>query len=159
MQKAILSKCENIPLLAAARTQLPLIGELLYHNSEPYCYLKIHDDFIYKLFPFIQTDQISMPAYFHPDKFTGAHISLVYPNEANAIKITQDLKLGKIESTASFEVTGFASMTVFNKTMYALTVTSPELEKIRTQYGLSKELNYKGFLVPFHITLGIQLVK
>jgi hypothetical protein len=142
------TEISNPALLWHAKNKLPLQGLLKRDDTESYCYLKIHDDFIFELFPFIKEPHLSIPDYFPPRCDTGAHISVIYPEE-----MPEKINVTELEQSFSFEVTGCLSISVFNKTFFALTVNSPSLEQLRLKYNLPTQLNYKGLLVPFHITI------
>lgn len=129
--------------------KLPNQGVLKRDNTSTYCYLKIQDDFIFELFPLIQKPYLSVPNYFPPKYNSGAHISVIYPDEISS----KNINIDELEQSFSFELTGFFSLSIFNKTFFALTVSSPLLEQLRLKYGLSTKLNYQGLLVPFHITI------
>lgn len=156
--KKIPFECEelNYPkLLKMAKSLLPLHGRLEYDEVHPYCYVKANDDFIYKLFPLITHHKVQMPNYFSPPKMAGAHITVVYANEPRADDMKQDIKMGKIGSDFNFSIENFIKVSAFQKSFYALTVYSPELEELRSHYDLSVKPNYYGLLVPFHITIAI----
>lgn len=139
----------NPTLLEYAKNKLPLQGTLKQNDTGSYCYLKIEDDFIFELFPLIKEPGLSIPDYFPPKQDTRAHISIIYPEEMLPEKINMD----ELEQSFSFEVTGFLRISVFNKTFFALAVSSPLLKQLRLKYNLSTQLNYRGLLVPFHITI------
>ncbi len=145
------SKIENPVLLEYAK-KLPNQGVLKRDNTNTYCYLKIQDNFILDLFPLIKEPCLSIPNYFPPKCDIGAHISIMYPDETSSKNINVD----ELKQSFSFEVTGFFNLSVFDKTFFALTVSSPSLEQLRLKYGLSTKLNYHGLLVPFHITIANQ---
>lgn len=148
-------------LIEYAKKKLPLTGTLKCHDLTSYCYLDIDDDFILKLFPFIQelnqNEKIQMPNYFSSEKNNiGAHISIVYQDEPNADKIKNDIQNQKIPDTISFNILELIKAPTINKILFALTISSPDIERLRTHYDLSSYLNYKGlFLVPFHISIAL----
>lgn len=144
-------KIENPTLLEYAK-KLPNQGVLKKDNTSTYCYLKIPDNFIFELFPLIKEPHLSIPNYFSPKGDTGAHISIIYPGEISS----ENINIDELEQSFSFELTGFFSLSVFDKTFFALTVSSPLLEQLRLKHGLSTKLNYQGLLVPFHITIAKQ---
>lgn len=80
----------NPTLLKYAKKKLPLQGTLKQDNTGSYYYLKIHDDFIFKLFPLIKEPGLSIPDYFLPRYDIGAHISVIYPEEMLLEKINID---------------------------------------------------------------------
>lgn len=143
----------NPTLLEYAKNKLSLQGILKQDDSGSYCYLKIQDDFIFELLPLINEPGLSIPDYFPPRYDTGAHISVIYPEEMPPEKIIID----ELEQSFSFEATGLLSISVFNKTFFALTVLSPSLKQLRLKYNLPTKLNYRGLLVPFHITIATSI--
>jgi hypothetical protein len=139
----------NPTLLEYAKNKLPLQGTLKQDDRGSYCYLKIQDDFIFELFPLIKEPDLSIPDYFPPRYDTGAHISVIYSEEMPSEKIN----INELGQSFTFEITGLLSISVFNKTFFALKVSSPALKKLRLKYKLPTKLNYRGLLVPFHITI------
>jgi len=144
----------NDKLLNYAKQVLPNHGHLMKLSSEsgPYYYLKIPDDFILKLFPFLSEENFSVPDYFDSPEAIGAHISVMYDNEmpTDLNSSFNSAEMGKI---FHFEPIDIYRIEIFNKELIALIVSSPTLEALRHQYGLKSKLNYRGLLVPFHITL------
>ncbi len=143
----------NSSLLQYANTQLPHQGILKYDELEQYCYLKIHDDFICKLFHFLDQDNINMPNYFNAKNRVGAHISVIYPNEVEISKLADNNKLTEVDQCFNFTTTDLIKVNTFEKAFIALVVSSPSLQQLRIKYGLKTKLNYRGLLVPFHITI------
>lgn len=143
---------DNPVLLKYAKDKLPLQGILKQNDTGSYCYLKVHDDFIFELFPLIKEAGFSTPEYFMPTCDIGAHISTIYPEEMFSEKMSID----ELEQSFSFEINNLVGVTVFNKTFFALTVTSPSLEQFRLKYGFPTKLNFRGLIVPFHITVAIK---
>lgn len=134
------------------------VGTLAFEETSNFCYLKISDKYIFDTYHFLHNKNLKIPINI-PDYFTerknriGAHITLVYPEEPNAILIKQNIQSQKSLNTFSFSVQDLLSVNVFNKTLVVLTVTCPELDQIRKVFGLPPKLNYNGLLVPFHITI------
>lgn len=151
---------DNLPLLNYAKN-LPCHGFLKYTELPTtmgsYCYLKIDDDYIFKLFPLLKDPNIQKPNYFSPDNDSGAHITLVYPDEPHSDDIKEDIKHHRIASSFPFEITGLIKVSTSNKTFFALTVLATELQRLRQQHGLTERLNFKGLFVPFHITIATAL--
>lgn len=145
---------ENFKLFQQAKT-LSSSGTYKCDALHDYCYLKIDDDYIHKLFPLLEEKNIVLPDYFSKENMTGAHISIVYPTEPQANVIKLDIHNKKIRGQAAFQVMGLMKATTATKTFFALTVKSQDLERLRNQYYLPPLLNYKELLVPFHITIGI----
>lgn len=145
---------DNFKLLSQSQ-KLPAHGVYQFDANSSYCYLKIDDDYIYKLFPLLQEKNLQIPNYFSEKNNTGAHITIVYPNEFGSHCIKQDIQDKKISGQAIFTVTGLIKATVANKTFFALTISSCDLEQIRKEYDLPSLLHYKGIHVPFHITIAV----
>lgn len=147
------TEIDNPVLLHYAKNKLPLTGVLKQNDIGAYYYLKIHDDFIFKLLPLIKEPRLDIPDYFSPRYNTGAHISVIYSEEMP----TQKIHIHEFEQSFSFEIKDFLCISVFNKTLFALSVSSPSLEQLRLKYGLTTKLHYRGLLLPFHITIATRL--
>jgi hypothetical protein len=87
----------------------------------------------------------------------GAHVSIVYPEEAKKEEIRNDLALGKLDLLHHFEIHKFASIKLNKKTYFALSIHSETLTNLRIRYSLLPLLNFRRTLVPFHITLAVQI--
>ncbi len=160
-----------------AKTNIPLTGTLIYLAEERYCYLKVHDDLIFRLFGLIKNidrdidieidtnmkkiekdkekitigKEIKIPDYFPPKMSIGAHISIIYPIELEGCNIQID----EINQCYSFDIAELLRIEMDTKTIYALYVISEELSLLRAKYKLPLKLNYRGYLVPFHITIAV----
>jgi hypothetical protein len=144
---------QNPDLLDYAKENFSLEGSIKSANSESYYYLKIDDDFIFKLFPLIKKNNhsnLQLPGYFSGEKKAGAHITVAYEEEWN-----KSMEMLEIDKIYSFELDKLIKLSVFNKIIYAIVVRAKELEELRQKYGLPIQLNYHGLLVPFHITIGV----
>lgn len=150
-------------LLEYARNKFSNQGILKSDETETYFYLKVEDDYILKLFPLLKEykeikekeNDIKLADYFGPGpNNVGAHISVVYPEECEG-----DLYMQEVGQMFDFKILNLLEVAVFNKTFYALTVSSSKLELLRNKYGLSSKLSYHGLLVPFHITIAISIPK
>jgi len=127
-----------------ARHNLPQKGKLV-RKSDGYTYLKVDDDYIYKLLPRLGLKKYGYraPPYFRSKKAPGAHISVFYAHEK--VFPTQ---IGK---TFHFTLKKIRIVHVNSYTAYAiLEVEAPELEHLRRSYGLSPKL----FGHEFHISIG-----
>lgn len=134
--------------------QLPLFGDLQCNLQEPYCFLKISDEFIYKLFTFLPKEKaLQIPNYFTPPKTAGAHITVAYANEEKAKALQKNILSHKVTTTFYFEVERLIKLNYLQKTYYLLIVSAPMLTELRLQHGLKDKLNYHGLWVPFHITI------
>lgn len=142
----------NKELMDFAQKNLICDGKL-YKNDDGYLYLKINDDFIYKLFGFVCASDKQLPDYFSESKNTGAHISVVYPGET--LKIFQYNSLGQ---TCEFVLGSYFRAQIQNKIYFGCTIESPKLKQIRTDFGLGSQLNFKGIYVPFHFTIATKVL-
>lgn len=73
----------NNPALLNKAMQLKSIGKVAISQNQ-LTYLKIHDEWIYELFPLLQNEQIRKPDYFGNESI-GTHISIIYPEENTTI--------------------------------------------------------------------------
>lgn len=133
---------------------LPTQGIIQSNESEPYLYLKVDDRYIWDLLPKLGV-ALPPPPYFTPECSIGAHISVIYTEEVEEKFFLSEQKKAQI---CHFSPLDFYYIEVFNKQIAVLIVSSPELLEIRRQYGLPEKLNYRGLLVPFHITLGVNRI-
>lgn len=89
----------------------------------------------------------------HPDsasdKFSGAHITVMGKSELDGKRLTE------VGTTIRFQLMGLASVKPDGwegvKEVFFLQVDSPDLEKLRQKYDLSKK--HKGH--DYHITVGL----
>jgi hypothetical protein len=134
--------------------QLTCSGTVV-QTADKYIYLKISDEFVTKLFPLIQNGENQMPNYFSGPNKSGAHISIIFPEEYSGALAPEDV--GK---TMSFSVKDLFKTKILGKTYFAIEVTSTALEGLRNKYGLIKDkINFRGVIVPFHITIGVARVE
>lgn len=128
-------------VLAYAQKHLPMHGKLVQRNNG-YVYLKVDDRYIHDLFPMLHAEGFHEPPYFRRDDAPGAHISVFYENE----HIAPD----EIGDEFNFALDEIVMVQLKKNLSYiVLRVNSPELEKLRVKYGLSKKLNN----VEFHISI------
>lgn len=112
-------------------------------------YLKVDDDYIHDLYPLLQSEVIQKPDYFR-NKRAGAHISVMYPSEG-LFAFTNQLGGEHI-----FQITEFVAAKIGHRIYYALMVECPGLSLIRKQLHLTDKLNFKGYAIGFHITIGVR---
>lgn len=143
-----LTQIEHPKLIIYAKTQLENKGVLQCTQKEPYCYLKIDNDFIHQLYPLLPKMKVSIPNYFNFPGAVGAHISVIYNEE-----MQQELLINELGESFNFSAEGLYSVEVFNKKLIFLSVHSPDLARIRKKYGFPAKLNYHNLMVPFHITI------
>lgn len=139
----------NNELMKFAETNLICNG-VLCQKANGYLYLKINDDFIFGLSQFVHESDKQIPNYFSEPKNSGAHISVVYPEELLR-KVEHD-SLGKI---LEFNLSRYFRAKVQDKVHFGCTIESLQLEKIRAELGLSSLLNFRGILVPFHFIIAV----
>lgn len=145
---------DNPKLLNYARVHLENKGVLKLGELMPYCYLKISDDFIYRLFPLLENRDLIIPDYFNNEGSVGAHISVIYPEEMPQ-EMPQKILINELGNTFHFSVNGLYCVEIFDKKIIALIVECPDLQQLRLKYGFPIKLNYHGLKVPFHITIAI----
>jgi hypothetical protein len=137
----------NLPRLLDAASCLPSTGKLAL-SGNGLIYLDIDDKYIHQLLPLLQNQQIKKPDYFF-EGGVGAHISVIYPEENK--QFNQE-NLGK---KSHFSVEDIVMAEIDLKQYYILLVQSPFLIQVRKESGLSKLLNFKNYLIEFHITIGV----
>ncbi len=160
-----LQEISNPELVDSINSSFECVGKVVVlREPKLYVYLDLNDDFIFKLLPLLNLDNMVPPSYF-PDsmdqnkafikKPIGAHISIIYDNEATT---TDNIDIALEGQEFVFKVSTLLQGNVFEDAVtYALKIESPELLAIRKQYQLSDVLDYKGFKLPLHITIGHQL--
>jgi hypothetical protein len=143
MEESLLK--QQVPrILTWANTNLPQKG-ILREGPDGFVYLKVDNDYIYKILPLLNLPDYITPPYFRRKNSPGAHISVIYVKERkNLPKITE---LGK---TFLFELSTFKMVPPKRHKYVVLTVSSPDLENLRKKYGLSPLLQGHDF----HITIG-----
>ena len=133
--------------IAKALEDVKLVGKLR-QSKNGFTYLDIPDKVIDAMFLLIDEEGIKKPPY----QSVGAHVSVFKEQEVNDKKL--DIKelgqefnftMGEMKST---KPEGWEEV----DRVYFLQIYSPELEKLREKYGLSKKL--KGH--EFHITIAIE---
>jgi len=140
---------ENQELVSFANSNLKRIGKVVQAETG-YVYLKVDDDFIHRLFPMIQESKKEIPNYFLTDGI-GAHSTVLYADE-----LKDGPAITEIGTDITFEIGSFFKANILGKTYYGITIISPQLSQLRKKYGLDPDrLNFKGFKVPFHITIGV----
>lgn len=128
-------KFENEMALHYALENLPQQGVL--KNKEGFIYLKVDDNYIYSLFALLEQKGLEIPPYFRTESAPGAHISVIYEDERQALPPM----IPEVGQTFNFEIKEFQSIFLRDdKEVYVLVVSSPELEALRTKYGLSSKL-------------------
>ncbi len=133
-----------------AQRHLKCQGKLLQLESG-YLYLKISDDFIYRGIAFVQDDAKKMPDYFKDERDTGAHISVVYPEELTVIH-----SHSCVGHHYTFELGRLFKARIQQKIYFGCVVEAPSIIRLRSELGLDEWLNFKGLKIPLHITLAVK---
>lgn len=139
----------NIPTILTLANTLSLQGSLGV-TKDNLTYLNIDDKFIHDLFPLLKNPRIKKPAYFGKG-LVGAHISVIYPEENICVED------GDLMSQHVFSIKEFISAEMGQKKYYALLIKSPGLLALRRKYDLPDLLDFKGYAIDFHITIGVEL--
>ena len=147
----LISSCSPIPstlnssILKEAE-KLPKTGILKQRKN--YVYLALDNQYIHSLYPIIQNfdNKTQKPPYFRKADPIGSHVSVMYEKETEALNIEEVYK------SFNFTINKLKLVESKGKSYYVLEIESPELEKLRLKYGLTKLLN--GF--KFHITVAIK---
>ena len=120
-------------------------------SSDGFLYVDIDDAYIHKLISFIHEEGFKEPPYFGKPGLVGAHISVIYYDEAN------NYGLGEVEECGKLIIFTPKQCQVVHppkwketESLYLITVEAPELDRIRKKYGLPRR-EYE-----FHITVGIK---
>ncbi len=158
LQEPRFEKIQSHPIQKIIQKKLNCVGTLNC-TADNYIYLKIQDEFITLLFPFIQNTEVMMPPYFNEKLSLGAHVSVIYSDENKKEGVSvQNLITAFLnkKKMIPFVTHSFFKATIQNKTYFAIEIQSDELEELRMQFGLNpKQLCFKGVWVPFHFTIGI----
>lgn len=126
-----------------AAKRLPQSG-ILKQNPDGYVYLKVDDQYIYRLFSFVDEPGFHRPGSLNRPSKVGAHISVMYKREAQ-----ESGPIEEIGKTYPFRIKDFKYVKSKGKTFAIIAVDAPELEQLREQYGLPPKLLGHEF----HITI------
>lgn len=137
----------NFSAFALAQS-LPHSGEL--REKKGYYYVKVDDRYINDIFPLFTQSKLQKPPYFRSHNAPGAHISVFYEDETKHLGTITELG-----STFSFQLNRFVSVHVKNKKLYLMQVIAPQLEALRSKYGLKPKLHGHEF----HITIAVHKEK
>lgn len=141
-----ITKLHNVPLLQAAQILEP--SGVLARTKNNLIYLDIDDAYIHQLYPLLNREEAKKPNYFGPT-LIGAHISVIYPEETF---IFDEEDLGK---KYQFQIKELVIAEINLKNYYVLLVQSPRLLVLRNKYQLPDQLNFKGYWIDLHITIGV----
>lgn len=114
-------------------------------------YVNIDDCYIHELYPLLKDETILKPDYFGKGKI-GAHVTVIYPEEVSKVD------LNEIGETYSFTLKEIISAIIGKKQYYVILVESPSLLQLRNKYGFPDYLNFKGYAIGFHITIGVKYI-
>ena len=130
--------------LEVAKRDLPNQGKL-EQGPDGFVYLKVTNQYVDRLFPLVQEPGFDIPNSIKRHTKIGAHISVFFKREAQSLG-----PIHEIGNVYSFEPERVRVVRAGRKEYIILEVKSPDLERLRKQYGLSPKLiNHE-----FHITLG-----
>jgi hypothetical protein len=138
--------------IAGAATSAYVLGGRLYLSSSGWLLLAVPNAFVHGLFDALQEPGVAKP--YDKNDVINAHISVMTADEVEKInpdKITERgqvfrYQLGPIKTVAPTSWEGVSRV-------WYVTVTSPELRKLRTSYGLSPQPRGDW---DFHITFGVR---
>ncbi len=142
----LITKLNNAPLIQAAQALEP--SGVLARSTNNLIYLDIDDAYIHQLYPFLNEGTAKKPNYFGQD-LIGAHVSVIYPEETF---IFDEKDLGK---KYHFKIKELVIAEINLKKYYALLVNCSMLLTLRDKYGLPDQLNFKGYWIDLHITIGV----
>ncbi|STX29286.1 Uncharacterised protein [Legionella beliardensis] len=137
------------PRLMSTAAQLSLQGKLAI-SANNLVYLDIDNNYIHHLYPLLGLPQVVLPNYFNQDGI-GAHISVIYPEELHSVSVQE------LGNTYQFSIQELVSAQFEHKIYYVLLVKSAELLELRRRYHFKDYLNFKGYKIDFHITIGKSL--
>lgn len=150
VKKLTLTKIVAPNLIKESEKLIPL-GKLAVSLNN-LTYLDINDEYIHRLFPFIEEDDVTKPNYFGKNS-VGAHITVIYPEE-NQSAFPEELGVEH-----RFQIKGAYTGILGLKKYFVLTVNSPSLLQLRRRHGLSDKVCFKNHLIDFHITIGGKIIK
>ena len=139
----IVTSIENKKLLDIARA-LPKYGRLKVHEKQ-LVYLDIDNRFINELCPLIEHEKVEKPDYFSMG--IGAHISIIYPNETMK-------PIFESNQIIHFQIANLFKAETSQAIYYGLVMESPDLIKIRKANNLSEQMNFNGYIIDIHATIG-----
>ncbi|MCP5363092.1 MAG: hypothetical protein H6911_03970 [Rickettsiaceae bacterium] len=132
LNSSILKKAEEFPKSGILK------------QRKNYVYLALDNQYIHSLYPIIQNfdNKTQKPPYFRKADPIGSHVSVMYEKE------TEDLNIEDVNKSFNFTLNKLKLVESKGKSYYVLEIESPELEKLRLKYGLTKLLN--GFKFPYY---------
>lgn len=135
--------------ITAAQEELPHFGVL--KKERDFFYVDLDDEYIHKLVKLIPYEGFEEPPYFENEHSVGAHISVIYAEEAQQYGITDITECGQtiFFRVKECQVAHPPKMAGVDE-VYFIVVEAPELDLIREKYGLPKKK------YDFHITIGVK---
>jgi hypothetical protein len=127
---------------------------ILKKTKDNFVYLDIPNDVINGLFLLLDYDDAEKPPYnLKSFNNVGAHISIIGTDEYKENNLEEVEEIGQefnftFKDIKSANPHGWDEM----KKVYFIRVESPELEELRSKYGLSKKVDGHEF----HITIGVE---
>lgn len=120
-------------------------------KSGNFIYVDVDEDYIDELIGLIQEQGFIEPPYFGREDLVGAHISVIYKDEAKQYQIDSIEECGQLIDFVPKECVvvrppNWKEM----EEVYVIVVEAPQLDRIRMKYGLPKSK------YPFHITVGVK---
>ncbi|HSW73109.1 MAG TPA: hypothetical protein VLG44_06875 [Chlamydiales bacterium] len=120
---------------------------VLKQDSEGFVYVDLDDGYINKLLEFIKGEGYVRPPYFAPPNGHGAHITVIYADEAQELD-----EIDELGKTIAFKIKACKVIQPPQHPeldgIYVITVDAPVLKGIRRKLGL-RPPKYD-----FHITIG-----
>lgn len=148
MKKPRVQSINNPDMLNKAMA-LEMKGRLAVAKNQ-LTYLKVDDAWIHELYPYLHNYKILKPNYFDTKESVGAHISIIYPEENTNVD-SHDL-----DQEHCFKIKNIAKATIGLKNYFVLMIEAPSLITLRKKHGLPESLNFKGYSINFHITVGFK---
>ena len=133
------------PVLSSAN-KLPKEG-VVKQLSNRFAFLDINNEYIHTLWPLLSSSGFKKPDYFKKGS-VGAHITLVYPDE------NKTLKPEYLNQKHFFSIDQLAIAELGEKSYLVLLIKSDSLITLRKNHGLPPLLNFNGYEIGLHITIG-----
>jgi hypothetical protein len=131
----------------------PVLQATLKQDSKGFTYLDIPDEDLKDLYSFFKQAGMELPPYFGP-KMAGAHVSVIESQEMRQLKHVPIQEIGqtfhfRIAELTTLKPIGFKG----TSKVWFLTLACPQLETVRTRYGLAPRLHEDH---DFHLTFAIE---
>jgi hypothetical protein len=139
----------NETAILKAAEKLPHKG-ILKQGNDGYLFLKVTDDYVYKLFPMLQLNGFRKPSSFRWGSKTRAHISVMYKDDGQRLSPIKELGYNY-----AFYPKRVVRVRKSKKEYIILEVDSPQLGNLRKKYGLPSKLQNHEF----HITIAERIIR